>query len=319
MTRDELIRAVGGTIHETALPGLKTPRRGKVRDIYETEDSMYFVTTDRVSAFDRVIATIPYKGFILTSVAGFWFERTRDIVPNHIIDIPHPNVMRVRKLRPLDVEMVVRAYITGVTSTSLWTIYSSGRRVVSGHPLPEGLRKNERLAEPIITPSTKAHHGHDQTVSPADLVEAGVVSEETYAELARVSLALFAFGSAWCAGRGLILVDTKYEFGLDEAGRITLMDEVHTPDSSRFWAADSYEPAMARGEDPVGFDKEYVRKWLKGRGYAGDGPVPRVPDEIRAEAAARYIGAYEKITGRAFEPPYESAMDSLESWAESLA
>jgi len=319
MKKDDLIRAVGGTIGETALSGLKAPRRGKVRDIYELGDSMYFVTTDRVSAFDRVITTIPYKGFILTSVAGFWFERTRPIVPNHIIDIPHPNVMHVKKLRPLDVEMVVRAYITGVTSTSLWTIYSGGKRVISGHRLPEGLKKNERLAEPIITPSTKAHHGHDQTVSPGDLIEADVVSEETYGELARVSLALFAFASDWCAERGLILVDTKYEFGTDEEGRITLMDEVHTPDSSRFWAADSYEPAMSKGEDPVGFDKEYVRKWLKGQGFSGDGRVPDVPAEVRAEAATRYVGAYEKITGKSFEPPYESAMDSLASWAKSLA
>jgi phosphoribosylaminoimidazole-succinocarboxamide synthase len=316
MTRDELGRRLGGTINETSLGALGAPRRGKVRDIYDRGSELFFVTTDRVSAFDRIITTIPFKGFVLTSTAAFWFERTRDIAPNHLLGVPHPNVMRVGKLRPLDVEMVVRAYITGVTSTSLWTHYSAGRRVIAGHALPEGLRKNERLREPLITPSTKAAVGlHDETVSPADLIRAGVVSEEMYGELARLSLALFAFGTAWCAGRGVILVDTKYEFGLDGQGKVTLMDEIHTPDSSRFWDAASYEDALRRGEDPAGFDKEYVRRWLKGAGFGGDGKVPDVPDEVRAEAGMRYIEAYEKITGRRFEPPYADAGASLAEWA----
>jgi phosphoribosylaminoimidazole-succinocarboxamide synthase len=316
MTRNELRRRLGGTINETSLDPLGAPRRGKVRDIYDRGSELFFVTTDRVSAFDRVITTIPFKGFVLTSTAAFWFERTRDIARNHLLDVPHPNVMRVRKLRPLDVEMVVRAYITGVTSTSLWTHYSAGRRVIAGHALPEGLRKNERLQEPLITPSTKAAVGlHDETVSPADLIRAGVVTEETYEELARVSLGLFAFGTAWCAERGVILVDTKYEFGLDEEGKVTLMDEIHTPDSSRFWDAASYEDALRSGEDPMGFDKEYVRRWLKGAGFGGDGKVPDVPDEVRAEAGMRYIEAYEKITGRRFEPPYVDARVSLAEWA----
>ena len=318
LNRDELTKYIPGAINETSLAGLGNVRRGKVRDIYETDDAFTFVTTDRVSAFDKVITTIPFKGFILNSVAGFWFERTKHIVANHLIDMPHPHVMHVRKLQPIDVEMVVRAYITGVTSTSLWTIYSSGERVIAGHTFPDGMKKNQKLDEPIITPSTKAHTGHDKTVSREDILESGVVSEAVYDRMAEASLALFDFGSRHCARQGVIFVDTKYEFGFDENGEVMLMDEVHTPDSSRFWAADSWQQALKEGKDPVGFDKEYVRKWLKGRGYGGDGEPPDVPDDVRAEAALRYIDAYRKITGREFEPPYDNALGSLESWASSL-
>jgi len=319
MKKDELISRISGTIDETSFTRLGNPRRGKVRDIYESGGNMFFLTTDRISAFDRVITTLPFKGFILTSIAGFWFWKTENIVKNHIIAIPHPNVMHVKKLKPIEVEMVVRAYITGVTSTSLWTMYSQGKRVVSGHRMTEGLKKNEKLPEPIITPSTKAFKGHDRTVSPAELIKAGVVSQELYDELARVSLELFSFAAKWCAGKGVILVDTKYEFGIDENGGVTLMDEVHTPDSSRFWDAESYESSFSRGEDPLGFDKEYVRKWLKNAGYSGEGDIPAVPDEVRAEAAVKYINAYEKITGECFAAPYENAMESLAAWAYKAA
>jgi phosphoribosylaminoimidazole-succinocarboxamide synthase len=227
--------------------------------------------------------------------------------------------MHVKKLRPIDVEMVVRGYITGVTSTSLWTLYGQGKRVVSGNKLPEGMRKNQRLTQPIITPSTKAAVGmHDETVSPEDLVRGGVLPEVLYRQLARISLDLFDFGTKWCERQGLILVDTKYEFGLDEEGDVTLMDELHTPDSSRFWDAASYEENFDAGKDPVEFDKEYVRKWLKDAGYGGEGQVPPVPDEVRIEAAMKYIDAYEKITGVSFVPPYDSAMQSLTSWTAEL-
>ncbi len=318
LNRDELTKYIPGAINETSLAGLGNVRRGKVRDIYETDDAFTFVTTDRVSAFDKVITTIPFKGFILNSVAGFWFERTKHIVANHLIDMPHPHVMHVRKLQPIDVEMVVRAYITGVTSTSLWTIYASGERVIAGHTFPDGMKKNQKLDDPIITPSTKTHTGHDKTVSREDILNSGVVSKAVYDRMAEASLELFDFGARHCAEQGVILVDTKYEFGLDENGEVRLMDEMHTPDSSRFWAADSWEPALKEGKDPVGFDKEYVRKWLKGRGYGGDGDPPAVPDDVRAEAALRYINAYRRITGRDFEPPYDNAMESLASWADSL-
>lgn len=315
MNRDDLAQQLAATIEETSFEGLGTLRKGKVRDIYDSNGRMYFLTTDRVSAFDRVITTIPFKGCVLTSLAAFWFEKTRDIVENHLQGVPHPNVMQVEKLRPVEVEMVVRAYITGVTSTSLWTLYAGGERIVSGNRLPEGLRKNDRLPEPIITPSTKAHTGHDRTVSPGELVESGAISRELYDELSRLSLELFRRGSERCAEKGLILVDTKYEFGLDGSGRPRIMDEIHTPDSSRFWDAASYEASHRRGEEPASLDKEYVRRWLKSAGYAGDGAPPRVPDEVRVEAAAKYIEAYEKITGKAFEPPYDDARRSVEEWA----
>ncbi len=318
MVKRELEQHLRTAIGETNFPPLGELRRGKVRDIYDGSEGMFLVATDRVSAFDRVITTIPFKGFILTAVAKFWFERTTHIVKNHLIDVPHPNIMRVKKLKPFEVEMVVRGYITGVTSTSLWTLYHAGGRVIAGNKLLEGLRKNQQLPEPIVTPSTKAAAGmHDETVSPEELVCRGVLPEVVYKNLSRISIDLFDFGTKWCRRQNLILVDTKYEFGLDNEGEVTLMDEIHTPDSSRFWDATSYEENFAAGRDPVEFDKEYIRRWLQNEGFSGDPPT--VPDEVRVEAALKYIDAYEKITGTTFTPPYDNGQESLRQWASQMA
>lgn len=289
---------------KTALDRLGAKYAGKVRDNYTTEDGRRFiVTTDRISAFDRVLGTLPLKGQVLQHTSNFWFDRTASMVPNHLLAVPDPNVVEARECQPLAVEMVVRAYLTGVTSTSIWTHYSQGKREFCGHRLPDGLHKNEPLAAPLLTPSSKAPQGkHDVSMSRSELLEAGVISPEDFDMAAALAMELFRFGQQHCADRGLILVDTKYEFGKDADGAIRIIDEIHTPDSSRFWRAASYQPRLSRGEEPESFDKEYLRRHLADRGFSGDGPIPPIPDEVRVEAARRYIEACETITGAPFVP-----------------
>ncbi|MEZ4390148.1 MAG: phosphoribosylaminoimidazolesuccinocarboxamide synthase [Polyangiales bacterium] len=278
--------------------------RGKVRDNLSLGDGRrVLVTTDRISAFDRVLGTIPFKGQVLSTLAAWWFERTREVAPNHFLAAPDPNVIVGVDCDPLPVEVVVRAYLTGVTSTSVWTAYARGERRFCGHALPDGLEKNDPLPEAIVTPSTKAPKGgHDVSVSADELVARGVISAGEMRAVSERALALFAEGSRRCAARGLILVDTKYEFGRAPSGEILVIDEVHTPDSSRFWFADSYAERRARGAEPQSLDKEYVRRWLAERDYAGEGPAPELPAEVRLEAARRYIDAFERITGEPFVP-----------------
>ncbi|EYF04975.1 phosphoribosylaminoimidazolesuccinocarboxamide synthase [Chondromyces apiculatus] len=308
MVAEETLRlALGRTLDHTSFPWLGARYEGKVRDCYTTGDGRrYLVVTDRVSAFDRVLGTLPLKGQILNGLAAFWFEQTRDVAPSHLLSRPDPSVMEALECAPLPVEMVVRAYLTGVTSTSIWTHYAAGARVFCGHRLPEGLRKNEPLPAPIVTPSTKAAKGgHDVSVSREELLAETTLSASDFDEAAAMALALFEAGSRWCAARGLILADTKYEIGRDAAGRLRVIDEIHTPDSSRFWFLESYEGRLSRGEEPESFDKEYVRRWLAAQGFKGDGPIPVIPDEIRVEASRRYIEAYERITGADFVPDLE--------------
>jgi len=304
---DDLRTALARTLERTWLPQLGARYEGKVRDNYTTPDGRrYLVVTDRISAFDRVLGTLPLKGQVLNRLAAFWFERTRDVAPNHMISRPDPNVLEAVECTPLPVEMVVRAHVTGVTSTSIWTHYARGERTFCGHRLPDGLRKNERLPAPILTPSTKAEKGgHDVSASREQILATSGLSARDFDEAAELSLALFAHGARWCEARGLILVDTKYEFGKDPGGRIVVIDEIHTPDSSRFWFAASYADRFAAGEEPESFDKEYVRRWLAAQGFQGDGPIPPIPDEVRIEASRRYIEAYERITGEAFVPDLE--------------
>lgn len=280
---------------------------GKVRDNLTLPDGRrILVTTDRVSAFDRVLGTIPLKGQVLSRLAAFWFERTRTIAPNHMLSAPDPNIIVGLECEPLPVEIVVRAYLTGVTSTSVWTAYARGERSFCGHPLPAGLRKNDPLPGPIVTPSTKAPAGgHDVSVSAESLVGAGVISRDELAKVSEMALALFAAGAAHCARHGLILVDTKYEFGrrpTAQGGGLVVIDEIHTPDSSRFWAADSYAARHAQGEEPESVDKEYLRRWLAAQGFTGEGEPPTIPPEVRIAAARRYISAFERITGQVFVP-----------------
>lgn len=300
--KQELIREQLGCALDTVtldLPG--TRQIGKVRESWAHGGRRLIVTTDRVSAFDRVLGTIPFKGQVLNQLALFWFDETKDIVPNHVLSVPDPNAIIVQDLEPLMVEMVVRGYITGNTSTSAWTHYQKGVREFCGNRLPDGLKKDQKLASAIVTPSTKAEQGeHDESVSPDEIVKRGILSRDMMDELSRISLALFERGTRIAARQGIILVDTKYEFGLKD-GRIVLMDEIHTPDSSRFWYADTYQARFAAGEEQRRIDKDHLRGWLAERGFTGDGAVPPLTDEVRISAAAKYIEAFETVTGTGFK------------------
>lgn len=279
---------------------------GKVRDCYIDRErgERIIVVTDRLSAFDAVVGLIPSKGQVLNQLAQFWFDTTAHIAPNHMLRVPDPNVMIARECVPLPVELVMRAYLTGVTGTSIWKAYESGARTFCGHALPDGMRKNERLPRAILTPSTKAAKGdHDVSVSKDELLAMGRIDPEVFERAAALAEKLFAEGVRHAATRGLILADTKYEMGLTADGTITLIDEIHTPDSSRYWYADDYEARLARQDEPRSLDKEFVRRWLAGEAkWTGDGPPPVMPDEIRLEAARRYIASYELVTGKTFVP-----------------
>lgn len=303
-----LRKTLDGTHFET----LGRYYEGKVRDNYTKDGKRTIVVTDRISAFDRVLGTLPYKGQVLNSVAAWWFGETESIAPNHLIDVPDPNVMVCVECEPLPVEMVVRAYITGVTSTSIWTHYKQGTRVFCGHELPDGLEKHQKLPDPILTPSTKAAKGdHDVSASRREILDMGRITEADFDAAADYAMALFAHGQQVCAERGLILVDTKYEFGRAPDGRIVVIDEMHTPDSSRFWYANSYPQRFDAGDDPESFDKEYVRRWLAASGYTGDGEAPTIPDDVRVEASRRYIQACDEIRGTAFEPNTEDPLPRI--------
>jgi phosphoribosylaminoimidazole-succinocarboxamide synthase len=310
VTNSELAKTLEVTLESTDFEGLGECMRGKVRDNYVKEGKRYIVTTDRISAFDRVLGTLPYKGQVLNRVAGFWFDRTADLVPNHLVGRPDPQVMEVIDCAPMPVEMVVRAYLTGSTSTSIWTHYENGAREFCGNQLPDGMRKHQRLAKPILTPSTKAEKGdHDVSVSREEILAMDRITPAEFDEMAGMSFALFEFGQKHCAEQGLILVDTKYEFGKTPEGKIVVIDEIHTPDSSRYWQAGTYEEQMAAGKDPQGLDKEYVRTWLKREhGFMGDGEIPFIPDDVRVEASRRYIRACEQVTGEPFVPDDEEPL-----------
>jgi len=294
---------IDACLTDVRFPNLPGYQQGKVRDSYDLPDGRrIMIATDRQSAFDKVLAAVPYKGQVLNQTAAFWFEQTADICPNHVIDYPDPNVIVARRLSMLPVEMVVRDYITGSTDTSIWPMYNRGERVLYGIRFPDGLVKNQKLPETILTPTTKAEQGeHDAPVTPAEIVRRGLLSQAQWDELARVSLALFARGREIAAKNGLILVDTKYEFGLDEDGRITLADEVHTPDSSRYWHSASYPARLADGKEPESLDKEFLRLWIAERCDPYKDPIPAIPPETLIEFSGKYIRLYETVTGRAFE------------------
>ena len=308
-TDDVLRRGLALTLEGTSLSGLGTKYEGKVRDCYMPGDGRrILVTTDRISAFDRVLGTLPFKGQILNGLSAYWFETTKDVAPNHVLSIPDPNVTIAMDCVPLPVELVVRAYLTGVTSTSIWTHYARGERTIAGHRFPDGMKKNEPLRAPILTPSTKAHDGgHDVTVSKDELLAAGEISAADFETAAAMALALFEKGAAVSGARGLILADTKYEMGKRADGTIVVIDEIHTPDSSRYWQASSYPERLAKGEEPESFDKEYVRRWLAAQGFTGDGPIPPIPDDVRVEASRRYATASEQILGAPFVPDLSPA------------
>ena len=279
--------------------------RGKVRDNYDLPDGRrIIIATDRVSAFDRVLAAIPFKGQVLTQIARFWFEATADLCPNHVIGYPDPNVLVCRRLAIMPVEIVVRDYLTGTTGTSIWPMYKAGQREMYGIGFPDGLRENQKLPATIITPTTKAPDGeHDEPLTPDEIVGRGLLTAEQWQMTTELALALFARGRAIAEDRGLILVDTKYEFGFDRAGQIILADEVHTPDSSRYWLTESYAERFAAGEPPVSLDKDFVRRWVAERCDPYRDPIPQIPRNVILEAARVYIGVFETITGQSFVLP----------------
>ena len=285
---------------------------GKVRDNYILNGKRIIITTDRISAFDRVLCTIPFKGQVLNQVSAFWFNKTKNIVKNHMISVPDPNVMVVKECKPYPVEMVVRGYITGVTTTSAWYNYERGVRNFCGNILPEDLKKNQKFDKPIITPSTKAEHGlHDESLSTGEILKRGLVDEKIYKKMEKTALALFDYGTKLIAKNNLILVDTKYEFG-NLNGKLVLIDEVHTPDSSRFWIRNTYQQLFNKSQEPQKLDKEYVRQWLASKGFIGEGKIPNIPDGVKIEAAKKYITAYEMITGKEFKAKNGDVSERIE-------
>jgi phosphoribosylaminoimidazole-succinocarboxamide synthase len=279
-------------------------RVGKVRVSYALPDRRrLFVTTDRLSAFDRIIAGVPYKGQVLNQLSWWWFEHSRDIVANHALSTPDPNALIAVEATPLTVEVVVRGYITGVTDTALWTRYAAGERTIYGHLFPDGLRKNTPLAEPIVTPTTKGVDGaHDEPLSSAAVVAEGHVPADLWRRVEAAAIELFRRGTERGLHAGLILADTKFEFGVDDAGELLLIDEVLTPDSSRWWVEATYDERLAANEEPESLDKEVVRRALAAAGYTGDGPVPELPADVWTATSRRYIDAFERLTGVTFVP-----------------
>jgi phosphoribosylaminoimidazole-succinocarboxamide synthase len=292
-------------LSDATIPELPDHYRGKVRDNYDLPDGRrIIIATDRLSAFDRVITAIPFKGQVLTQIARFWFDATADLCPNHVLEYPDPNVLVCRRLAIMPVEIVVRDYLTGSTGTSIWPMYRAGRREIYGVRFPDGLRQNQKLPSTIITPTTKALDGeHDEPLSPDEIVRRGLLTGEQWRKTAELALALFARGRAIAADRGLILVDTKYEFGFDPDGQIILADEVHTPDSSRYWMAESYEERFAVGRPPESLDKDFVRRWVTERCDPYRDPIPEIPREIILAAAQLYIEVFETITRESFVVP----------------
>jgi phosphoribosylaminoimidazole-succinocarboxamide synthase len=297
--------ALANCLTDAEIPELPNFQRGKVRDSYDLPDGRrVMIATDRQSAFDIVLAAVPFKGQVLNETALYWFEETRDICPNHVIDYPDPNVAVAKRLDMLPVEMVVRDYLTGSTETSIWPMYERGKRLMYGHEFPDGLVKNQKLSGTILTPTTKADvGGHDAPITAAEIVEQNLLSQNVWDELAEKSLALFARGREIAASNGLILVDTKYEFGLDMNGQITIADEIHTPDSSRYWMADSYVAKMDAGENPENLDKEFLRLWISERCDPYKDDIPEIPAETLMAFSGKYVKLFEQVTGRNFEKP----------------
>jgi phosphoribosylaminoimidazole-succinocarboxamide synthase len=290
---------------DATIPELPNHYRGKVRDNYDLADGRrIIIATDRLSAFDRIITAIPLKGQVLTQVARFWFDATRDICPNHVIEYPDPNVLICRHLSIMPVEIVVRDYLTGTTATSIWPMYRAGRREIYGIRFPDGLCENQKLPSTIITPTTKAlDGGHDEPLTADQIIARNLLAPEQWQTVSELALALFTHGRQIAREHGLILVDTKYEFGLDPAGHIVLADEIHTPDSSRYWLAESYQRRFTTGEPPESLDKDFVRRWVAAHCDPYRDPIPAIPGQVVAEASRLYVEVFKTITGQRFDFP----------------
>jgi phosphoribosylaminoimidazole-succinocarboxamide synthase len=300
---------------DATIPELPQHYRGKVRDNYDLPDGRrILIASDRVSAFDLNLGAIPCKGQALTQIARFWFERTMDICPNHALEYPDPNVVIGKRLKMMPIEIVVRSYLAGTTSTSILTMYKKGERHMYGHHFPEGMKPNQKLPKPILTPTTKGDQGsHDEPLSEKDILTRGLLEAPVWHDVATKALSLFERGQKIAAERGLILADTKYEFGFDDKGVVTLADEIHTPDSSRYWVAASYDDRLAKGEAPETLDKDFIRNWVAARCDPYKDPIPPIPETVILEAAGVYIGLYERMTGKAFvmPDPKEPVLDRI--------
>jgi phosphoribosylaminoimidazole-succinocarboxamide synthase len=296
------------TLRQIDLPGLGELYRGKVRDNYGRGDRIVMITTDRVSAFDHVLGTIPFKGEVLSRLTLFWFDKVKDLAPTHLVEAPDPSVMVVKRAKALPVEIVIRGYITG----SLWRDYQAGKAGAYGIEWPRGLRKDQRFEEPVITPSTKAEYGkHDEPISEREILEQRLVAPEVWREATAIARRLFARGQEWARSRGLILVDTKYEMGVAD-GQLIVIDEIHTPDSSRYWVAGGYEERLARGAEQEMLDKENIRQWLiQEHGFSGHGKPPPLTDDVRVMLATKYIEVFERLTGTPFESRVGSVADRI--------
>ena len=303
--RGTLAAHLDNVLRHATISELPNHYRGKVRDNYDLPDGRrIIIATDRLSAFDRILTAIPCKGQALTQIARFWFDATSDICPNHVLDYPDPNVVVCRRLDMLSVEVVVRDYLTGSTATSIWPMYKAGWREIYGIRFPDGMRENQKLPATIVTPTTKAGDGsHDEPLTADEIVGRGLLTSDQWQTVSQLALALFGRGRAIVAERGLILVDTKYEFGFDAAGRIILADEIHTPDSSRYWMRDSYQRRFAAGEPPETLDKDFLRRWVTARCDPYRDPIPAIPPDVIFETARIYIDAFETITGQNFAMP----------------
>ena len=300
--KDRISVELSNTLTETALGSIKK-KKGKVRDQYELNDSLALITTDRQSAFDRVLASIPFKGQVLNLASAWWFDQTKHIIDNHVVNVADPNVIIAKRCEVFPIEFVVRGFITGSTSTSLWTVYNNGDREYCGNKLPEGLKKNEKLESNMLTPTTKEEH-HDRPISPEEIVSENWMTKEDWDYCSQKALDLFEFGQKKAQENGMILVDTKYEMGRDENGNILLIDEIHTPDSSRYWITDTYEERMSSGQEPQNIDKEFLRLWFVDNcDPYNDKELPPAPDDLVIELSSRYIYLYEIITGSVFPFP----------------
>jgi phosphoribosylaminoimidazole-succinocarboxamide synthase len=300
--KQEMLELIPQAFDKSNLP-LPGKSHGKVRDWYDLPGGQrLLITTDRLSAFDRVLACVPYKGQVLNQLTNWWFDQTADVIPNHKVSVPDPNAVVATAVEPFLVEVIVRGYITGVTTTALWYRYSLGEREIYGYNFPDGLQKNDKLPKPIITPTTKGIAGaHDERLTCAEVTAKGLLDEATWEQIQAAALVVFQRGQDLAGKAGLILVDTKYEFGRTPDGRVVLIDEVNTPDSSRFWKADTYPMLFSIGQEPENFDKEFVRIAYADKGFRGDGEAPQMPAELWAQASRRYVSIYEMLTGKAFQ------------------
>lgn len=314
LSQKEIRAAIPQALESLEVPGGMP--RGKVRDFYLLPDGRrrVLITTDRISVFDHLVGVVPYKGQVLNQLSAWWFGQTTNIVPNHFISMPDPSVTIARESRPILLEVIVRGYITGVTSTSLWTRYVLGEREIYGMKFADGFKKNQRLPQPVVTPTTKSTVGHDDRLALSEIVTKGYLDQQNWERVQAVALALYKRGQEIAARGGLILVDTKYEFGFDEeTNELTLIDEIHTPDSSRYWKADTYDERFGKGLEPENFDKEMVRLWYVAQGYRGEGQAPAMSEDLIVAVSERYQQVYELITGNAFQPASYPAQERIEA------